>query len=105
MLSDSGSRGCMVARGRSSCSGQTTTEFVLILAAIALGCLVALIVFGGAVGDLFGTISHPSSPSPFVPPNPVDVPTTVDDCLGEGWRNYPQFADEAACIQFVNGGG
>ncbi len=89
-------------------SGQTSVETVLIIAAIGLACLVAVIFLGGGISHVFDSILDPSGPSPpsspFVPPTPATVPRTVEDCLDGGWRTYPQFIDEGACVEFVTGG-
>ena len=92
-------------------SGQTLVEYALLLACIALGCAAAALVLSGAIGGLFDSVAN--DPNVFNPPTaPVPVttaaqpqPTSVEDCLDEGWRNYPQFEDQASCVDFVNGGG
>ena len=87
-------------------SGQTASETVLIVAAIALACVIALIYLGGGISNVFDSIVDPSGPppGPFTPPAPAAVPRTIDDCLNGGWQDYPQFVDEQACIDFVTGG-
>lgn len=90
-------------------SGQTLVEYALILASVALGCLAAVIFLSGSINGLFGSISNSPSginprraPEPVAPP--VQLPTTVQQCLYGRWHNYPQFVDEAACKQFVISG-
>ncbi len=87
-------------------SGQTSVETVLIIAAIGLACLAAMIFLGGGISRVFGTTVDPNGPpsSPFVPPTPVAVPRTVEDCRHGGWRDHPQFVDQASCVEFVTGG-
>jgi Flp pilus assembly pilin Flp len=89
--------------------GQTFVEYVLLLTVIALGCLGAVLILSGSIAGLFSDTPNifkpPSTPPAMTSPSPVAVPTSVQDCLDPGWRNYPQFQDEASCIQFVNGGG
>ena len=87
-------------------SGQTASETILIIAAIALACVIALIYLGGGISRVFDSIVDPSGPTPgpFTPPAPAAVPRTIDDCLNGGWRDYPQFVDEPSCIDFVTGG-
>ena len=75
----------------------------MILAAIALGCLVAVYFFSGGVQGLFGSTTRPMNSAPLQPPDPV--PTSVEDCQNGGWRDFPQFQSEAECIDFVNSGG
>jgi Flp pilus assembly pilin Flp len=90
-------------------SGQALVEYALILATIA--CLVTVLFFSGSINGLFGSTSSkfqngfnpPAVPgSPVTPPE--QWPTSVEQCLDGGWQNYPQFTDEASCIQFVTGG-
>lgn len=88
--------------------GQTSVETVLITLAIALGCLVAAVFLSSRIGGIFGSISDPSGPqpsAPFVPPAVVAVPLTIEDCLNDGWRDYPQFTNQGQCVHFVQGGG
>lgn len=89
-------------------SGQTLVEYALILASVA--CLATVIYLSGAINGIFSSTSsfqhgfNPSGgPQPLRPP--AQWPTTVEQCLDGGWRNYPQFDDEASCVRFVTGGG
>ncbi len=84
-------------------SGQAISEYAMILAVIALGCLVAVFYFGDNVQRLFGSTTRPMNSAPLRPPDPV--PTSVEDCQNGGWRDFPQFQSEAECIDFVNGVG
>jgi Flp pilus assembly pilin Flp len=89
-------------------SGQASVETVLIIAAIALGCLVTAIFLSSSIRGIFGSISDPSGPppsAPFVPPAVEVVPVTIEDCLNGGWRNYPQFTNQGQCVHFVQGAG
>lgn len=88
-------------------SGQVFAEYALIIAVIALGCLVGVVFVSGAIDRLFGSTTRPLRSSPFKPPvqGQVDIPTSVTDCENGGWRDFPQFADEAACTAFVQGSG
>ena len=93
--------------GNGSDSGQSLVEYVLILAGIAVVCVVTIIILSGAINTSFGSTSNsfnpPAAPSPRGPP--LQWPTSVAQCMNGGWRNYPQFADEASCVQSVTGGG
>jgi Flp pilus assembly pilin Flp len=85
-------------------TGQAAAEYVLIAAAVAIGCAMAVLFFGGAVTNLFGTSAKPIKTAPFRPPvrsGDITFPTTVAECVDGGWRNFPQFADEAACADYV----
>jgi len=84
-------------------SGQAISEYAMILAVIALGCLVAVLFFSGGVKHLLGSTTRPMNSAPLQPPDPV--PTSVEDCQNGGWRDFPQFQSEAECIDFVNSGG
>ena len=81
-------------------SGQAISEYAMILAVVALGCLVAVLFFSGGVQHLFGKTTRPMNSAPLQPPDPV--PTTVEECQNGGWKNFPQFQSEAECIDFVN---
>ena len=79
-------------------------EYALIVAAIAIGCVFAILVYAGIVNGLFGSAAEPLNPGPFVPPvttPQLTYPTSVDDCLDGGWQDYPQFPDEQACVDYV----
>jgi hypothetical protein len=86
-------------------------EYALVLAGVAFVAAAAAVLFlSGAINGLFGSTSN--SPSGFIAPAvtqpltpPVQSPTSVRQCLHGGWRDYPQFADEASCVRFVTGGG
>jgi Flp pilus assembly pilin Flp len=87
-------------------SGQSLVEYALILAIVA--CLATGIYLSGAINGLFRSTSN--LPNGFNPPTepvapPVQWPTSVQQCLHGGWRDYPQFTDEASCVRFVTGGG
>jgi hypothetical protein len=82
-------------------------EYVVILASIALIGLTSGTFLSGRISGFFGSVSSspgigsPIAPAPLTPP--VQLPTLVEQCLEGRWHNYPRFADEAACIQFVTG--
>jgi Flp pilus assembly pilin Flp len=82
-------------------SGQTQAEFSLIVAAIAIGCIVAVVIFGGTVGGLWDKSTKPVGPSTFNPPTTtVPTPTTAADCDDPGWATYG-FDDRDACLTWV----
>jgi Flp pilus assembly pilin Flp len=89
-------------------SGQGLVEYALILAVIAVVAAAAVIYFSGAVIGLFGSTSNfpggGNAPSEPVTP-PVQWPSSVQQCVDGGWRQFPQFTDEASCVRFVTGGG
>ena len=85
-------------------AGQAAAEYVLIAAAVAIGCAMAVLFFGAAVTNLFGTSARPIKAAPFRPPvrsGEITFPATVDECVDGGWRDFPQFADETACTDYV----
>ena len=86
-------------------SGQALSEYAVIMALIAIACLVAVLVLGFGIKGQFESSAPPKSDAPFVPPTTTQTsfPTTLQDCEDEGWRNYPQFEDEEACKRFVDG--
>ena len=90
-------------------SGQGLVEYALVLAGVAV-LASAVIYLSGAINGLFGSTSNfpngfnpPTTTEPMTPP--VQWPTLVRQCLHGGWRDYPQFTDEASCVRFVTGGG
>ncbi len=94
-----------VARGeRPPESGQVVPEYALLIGGIAIACLLAALILGGRIGDLFGSTSDPVSHGPFTPPAmPASVyPLTVEECLDDGWKDFPQFASEEECTAYVN---
>jgi hypothetical protein len=85
-------------------------EYAVILAGVALVCLATVIYLSGAINGLFGSTSNlpngfnpPTAPHPITPP--IQSPRSVQQCLHGRWHDYPQFEDEASCVQFVTGGG
>ena len=89
-------------------SGQGLVEYALILGVVAVAA--SVIFLSGAINGIFGSTSNslngldpPTATAPLTPP--VQGPTSVEQCLNGGWRNYPQFTDQASCVQFVLGGG
>jgi Flp pilus assembly pilin Flp len=91
-------------RRSTSASGQTEAEFALVVAGIAVACIVAVLFLGGAVGGLWDRSTKPVAPSTFDPPNAsVTEPMSMQDCEGDGWRSFPQFATQQACFDFVAG--
>lgn len=95
-------------RADSEC-GQGVVEYALILGLIAV--LAAAIALSGGISGVFGSTSDslnglnpPTATQPMTPP-PAQWPTSVQQCLLGGWHDYPQFADQAACVAYVTGGG
>ena len=89
-------------------SGQGLVEYALILGIVAV--LASVIFLSGAINGIFGSTSNslngldpPTATVPLTPP--PQGPTSVAQCLNGGWHNYPQFTDQASCVQFVLGGG
>ena len=88
--------------------GQTQAEYTVVLAAIAVACILAALFVGGAVSGLFDSSPTPLVPgsSPFTPPHPpaaLTQPSSAEECTNEGWRSFPQFDSEAACLDYVDG--
>jgi len=87
-------------------SGQVSAELALVLGMIAFGCIVALVYLGGGVTRLFDSSADPLRPGGvFLPPTApaLTYPTALVDCEDDGWKNFPQFADQAACEAYVEG--
>jgi Flp pilus assembly pilin Flp len=85
-------------------SGQTFSEYAVIVGGIAMVCVLAVLLLGGGVADLFGSTARPLSPGAHQPPNSpaLPYPTSAAECVDEGWQDFPQFDDEATCLGFVD---
>ena len=71
-----------------------------------MGCAIAALLLSGAITErvrLVGEADEVGAVRPPVRPAPVVFPTTLDECVDGGWRDFPQFADEAACTDYVDG--
>ena len=91
---------------RNSESGQTLSEYTLVVAGVALACLVAVILLGGGVVKVFGSADKPLRPGSFTPPTEhptLTYPSALVECQGGGWQAFPQFVDEGECVDYVNG--
>lgn len=86
-----------------SASGQTLAEYAVIIAAIAVACMLAVLFLAAGIRDRFESSDQPSPQAPFVPPTSpaLAYPTTLEDCEDGGWQNYAQFESEEECKQYV----
>jgi Flp pilus assembly pilin Flp len=90
---------------RTTETGQATVDYTLIVAAVAVGCVLAILFLNGAIRGLFDTTGTRVRQAPLRPPvsSPGPTwPTSVEECRHGGWRDFPQFADQAACVDYVN---
>jgi Flp pilus assembly pilin Flp len=86
-------------------SGQAVVDYTLIVAAIAVGCVLAILFLSGAIHGLFDSTGTRIHQAPLEPPrssSELTWPTSVEDCEDGGWQDFPQFADEAACLEYVD---
>jgi Flp pilus assembly pilin Flp len=94
-------------RGRGNAqAGQTMAEYAILVAAIAVGCSLAILFVSGGIGELFDSSAKPVRTAPFRPPAPppeMTYPTTLADCQAGGWKDFPQFTSEEECIDYVDG--
>jgi Flp pilus assembly pilin Flp len=83
--------------------GQASGEYAIVVGAIVLVCIAAALFLGLAIRGQLGSASDPVRTAPFEPPRspPVTWPSTLADCEDGGWRNYPQFENEAKCREYV----
>ena len=85
--------------------GQAFAEMAVIVAAIAVACLLAALFLGVTIKGLFDRSgSNPATPPVFTPPatTPAPVyPSTLAECENGGWRNFPQFRNERECSDYV----
>jgi Flp pilus assembly pilin Flp len=85
-------------------AGQAFAEYALVLAGIAIICIVAILFVSGAVGGLFDSTGKPGTPGTFKPPSAqLSWPTTIEECEDGGWRNFAQFSSEKECKEYVEG--
>jgi Flp pilus assembly pilin Flp len=87
-------------------SGQAKAEYALIIGVIALACILAALFLGLALRERFESGGEQVPAAPFTPPvssTPQSWPTTLAECEDGGWRNFPQFASEAECREYVDG--
>jgi hypothetical protein len=89
--------------GAGGSSGQTLAEYAVIIAAIAVTCLIAVLFLVAATRGRFDSTDQPYPQAPFVPPpSPtLSYPTKLEDCEHGGWKNYAQFRNEAECKKYV----
>lgn len=91
---------------RNAESGQASADYVIVVAAVAIGCALAILFLSGAINGLFGSSAAPiGGQAPLQPPVPsaqLTWPTSVADCEDGGWQDYPQFKDEAECKDYVD---
>lgn len=93
----------MRLRQRTTESGQAQAEYAVLVAIIALFCIVALLFLGLAVSERFRATGEPEPEAPLRPPNRAGLvyPRTVEECEDGGWRNFVQFESEDACREYV----
>jgi len=91
------------ARGGGGASGQTLAEYAVIIAAIAVACVIAALFLVAGIRGRFDATDEPSPQAPFgPPPSPsLSYPTTLEDCEQGRWKNYAQFTSEAECKKYV----
>jgi Flp pilus assembly pilin Flp len=91
------------ARAAGGTSGQTLAEYAVIIAAIAVACMVAVLFLVAGIRGRFDSTEGRSPQAPFLPPpSPaLAYPTNLEDCEHGGWKNYAQFEDEAECKKYV----
>ncbi len=91
------------ARHAASVSGQTQAEYAVVVAALAVGAIVVVLFFGGALSGLWDRSGKPVTPATFNPPTNTTVlptPKTKADCDDPGYASYG-FADREHCITWV----
>ena len=84
-------------------SGQTLAEYAVIVAAIAVACMVAVLFLAAGIQGRFDSTNGPSPQAPFVPPRSpgLSYPAKLEDCEDGGWKNYAQFESEEQCKDYV----
>jgi Flp pilus assembly pilin Flp len=87
-------------------SGQVSGEYAIVVCVIALVCIVAVVVLGTGIRGQYQSGGERVQQAPFQPPIPsseLSWPATLAECERGGWRDFPQFADEAECREYVEG--
>lgn len=117
----SGTVSCLSVTGPDMGAGTpgSPTTAVLNLQGTSLGGIVTveLVDNGGNGADVFSsapTVRAPSDCSPLtggltapltggraVVFDAPTLPTSIDQCMNGGWRNFPQFKNQGACVSFV----
>ena len=88
--------------------GQVLGEYAIVVGLIAFVCVVALLYFGVVLRDDYqsgGEQMQQTPYEPLTPPTPSapqSWPTTLADCEDGGWKDFPQFKNEAECVDYVN---
>ena len=87
-------------------AGHTMAEYAVIIAGIAVVCVVAALFVGAAIRDRFdgGDSGIVTAPTPvFTPPSTQTpaAPVSLEECERDGWRTFPQFHSERECKDYV----
>jgi len=93
-------------RKRDNASGQATAEYAVLLGAVAIGCIIAISALSRLIDGLFEAPTPVPAQQPFTPPAAragAHLPTSLEDCRDEGWRNYVGLTSQADCEAFVTG--
>ena len=82
-------------------------EYAVILAGIALVCVVAACSSEPRSKGATDSTDTPTPAAPFTPPRPTPTPqltypTRLEECEHGGWRDFPQFASEAECRDYID---
>ena len=82
-------------------------EYAVILGGIALVCVVAALFIGATIKGRFDSTDTPTPAAPFTPPRPtpapqITYPTRLEECEHGGWRDFPQFASEPDCRDYID---
>ena len=87
-------------------TGQASGEYAIVLGAIAFVCVLAALFVGLGVRGQFQSGGEEVQQAPFQPPiasSEPSWPVTLAECEDGGWQDFPQFADEAECREYVEG--
>ena len=91
-------------------AGQALAEYAVIMAAIAVFCILALAFLGAGISERFRSsgettrsTNNPAPSVPLTPPVSSSTPKTLADCEDGAWRNYAQFKSEGECKDHVRG--
>jgi Flp pilus assembly pilin Flp len=87
-------------------AGHTMAEYAVIIAGIAVVCVVAALFVGATIRGRLdaGGSGIVTAPTPVLTPPSTQAPASpvsLEECVRDGWRTFPQFHSERECKDYV----